>query len=106
MNARLLVLKAGLMTAKLGNLGEIGAQISQVVKEALDKATHDFTKKLAVEVLALLMVCSQDQFTEHLPHFLAQIDQEQSEPAKSEVFQVMLSTLFDSCIVHSLFVRR
>lgn len=105
---KLQVLKAVLMTVKLGAVGldQQMSDINQMVKEALETATQDSIKKLAIEVLALLMVSSPTIFTSNVDNFLRQIESETAEQSKSEIFAVMLQCLFDSSVVHSLFVKK
>lgn len=52
------------------------------------------------------MIACYEMFRNNLSMFMSQIEMERPEPKKSKAFGIMLKGLFDSVIVHSLFVRK
>ena len=61
---------------------------------------------MGFEVLSLLMLASTTQLCAHIDMFMKGVEEERPEPSKSERFGIMLRTLFDSVIVHSLFTKK
>jgi hypothetical protein len=52
------------------------------------------------------MLASTTQLCAHIDMFMKGVEEERPEPSKSERFGIMLRTLFDSVIVHSLFTKK
>lgn len=52
------------------------------------------------------MVTQRKVLNDNLGWFLKQIENERPEPRKSHIVGQMLKTLFDSTIVHSLFLKK
>ena len=61
---------------------------------------------LGIEVLSLLMIVSPKAFVSYFDMFIKGIEQERPEPRKSQQVGLMLRGLFDSVIVHALFLKK